>query len=170
MTRLRQLADGLIGLSAAIGALGLLFEVAVIMYDVIGRAVGSPLYGSQDLITSSMVIVVFGAMALCDRRGGHIAVDLFERYFPPLMNRVIDICAALLGAVIFIALAWAVWQSAKLSVMLNLSTNLLYLPKAWFQWALIAFALLTGAAMFLRAIELSFRRLDVRNEPKEATE
>ena len=163
MQALRKLADRLIGLSAAIGALGVLFEVVVILVDVIGRAFGKPLYGSQDLTTSAMIVLVFGAMALCDRNGGHISVDLLERYYPPALNRVIDIVAAAVGAVIFLALAWAVWESAKLSVMLNLSTNLLYIPKAWLQWALIAFAILTAFGMALRAIELALGTRDVRS-------
>jgi TRAP-type C4-dicarboxylate transport system permease small subunit len=160
---LRTFADRLIGLSATIGALALILEVGVILVDVIGRAFGHPMYGSQDLITMVMVILVFGAMALCDRNGGHIAVDLFERYYPPLMNRIIDVVAALMGAIIFVALAWAVWESSKLSTMLNLSTNLLRLPKAWFQWALVGFCLLTAFGMALRALELAFRGFDVRS-------
>ncbi len=163
MLFLRTFADRLIGLSATIGALALILEVGVILVDVIGRAFGHPMYGSQDLITMVMVILVFGAMALCDRNGGHIAVDLFERYYPPLMNRIIDVVAALMGAIIFVALAWAVWESSKLSTMLNLSTNLLRLPKAWFQWALVGFCLLTAFGMALRALELAFRGFDVRS-------
>lgn len=163
MLFLRTFADRLIGLSATIGALALILEVGVILVDVIGRAFGQPMYGSQDLITMVMVILVFGAMALCDRNGGHIAVDLFERYYPPLMNRIIDVVAALMGAIIFVALAWAVWESSKLSTMLNLSTNLLRLPKAWFQWALVGFCLLTAFGMALRALELAFRGFDVRS-------
>lgn len=166
MYSLRGIADRLIGLSASIGALGLLFVVGVILVDVVGRALGDPLYGSQDLVTMSMVILVFGAMAACDRRGGHIAVDLLERQYPPAMNRAIDVISALLGAVIFVALAYAVWESAKLSVMLNLSTNLLRLPKAWFQWALCGFALLTAFGMALRAVELALFRYDLRHEPE----
>lgn len=164
LTGLRQAADGLIGLSAAIGTLGLLTEVMIILVDVIGRALGSPLYGSQDLITMTMVILVFGAMALCDRKGGHIAVDLFERFYPPMLNRLIDIIAALAGAVIFAGIAYAVYDSAKISVMLNLSTNLLRLPKVWFQYGLSSFALLTAAGMLLRAIELTLSGRDVRKE------
>jgi TRAP-type C4-dicarboxylate transport system permease small subunit len=156
------MADGLIGLSATIGALGLILEMGVILTDVVGRALGAPLYGSQDLITMTMVILVFGAMALCDRQGGHISVDLFERYYPPFLNRTIDIIAALTGAVIFLGIAYAVNESAKLSVMLNLSTNLLRLPKAWFQNGLSIFALLTAAGMALRAVELTLSGRDIR--------
>lgn len=160
----RKLADGLIDLSATLGALGLMAEVAIILVDVIGRAFGKPLYGSQDLITMTMVILVFGAMALCDRKGGHIAVDLFERYYPDWMNRLIDILAALIGAVIFVGIAYAVNDSAQFSKMLNLSTNLLRLPKVWFQNALSLFALMTAVGMALRAVELALSGRDIRKE------
>lgn len=163
-TPLRRAADGLIGLSAAIGALGLMVEIGVILVDVIGRAFGAPLYGSQDLITMTMVLLVFGGMALCDREGGHIAVDLFAPRFPPALNRFIDVAAAVTGALIFAALAWTVIESATFSVMLNLSTNLLKLPKAWFQWAMAGFCVVTALGMTLRAVELTLSRRDVRAE------
>ncbi|MDK3074624.1 TRAP transporter small permease [Sedimentitalea sp. JM2-8] len=164
LATLRKLADGLTGLSAALGVIGLLVEIVVILVDVIGRAFGHPLFGSQDLVTMTMVILVFGGMALCDRQGGHISVDLLERNFPRIVNRAIDIGSALLGAVIFVFIAWAIWESAKLSRMLNLSTNLLQLPKAWFQWALSALALVTAFGMALRAAELALSGRDVRHE------
>ena len=164
MERIRTLADRLIGLSAAIGATALIVVVVVILVDVVGRALGSPLYGGQDITTMATVILVFAPMALCDRLGGHISVDLFERYFPASMNRAIDITVALTGAVIFAALAWATWDSAKLSLMLNLSTNLLYLPKAYFQWAAIGFMGVAALGLALRALELAVTGRDVRTE------
>jgi len=164
MQKLRRIADRLINLSAIVGSAGLLVEVLVILVDVIGRAFGRPLLGSQDITTMTMVIVVFGGMAICDRRGGHIAIDVFERFFPASFNRLIDAASALLGSAIFVTMAWAVNESAQLSVMLNLSTNLLTLPKAWFQWVLCAFALLTAFGMLLRAIELATGKGDVRKD------
>ena len=163
---MRKAADGLISLSAVFGSLGLIVEVLVILVDVIGRAFGHPLYGSQDLVTMTMVILVFGGMALCDRKGGHIAVDLFERYFPHAFNRLMDILGALLGAAIFLTLAWAVHDSAKISVMLNLSTNLLRLPKVWFQDALSILSVLTALGMLLRAVELTLSGRDIRGEER----
>ena len=167
MPAIRTLADRLIGLSATIGALGLLVEVVIILTDVIGRAMGKPPYGSQDLTTMTMVIVVFGAMALCDRNGGHIAVDIFERYYPPALNRFIDILSAVVGAVIFFGLAWAVYGVVALNARFGISskTNLLGLPIDWFRWALVAFAVLTALGMLLRAFEMAFARRDVRKEP-----
>lgn len=162
LAHLRIWADRLIGLSANIGAFGLLVEVIVILIDVVGRAFGNPLFGSQDMTTMAMVILVFGGMAMCDREGGHIAVDIFENRYPAWLNRAIDITAALLGAVVFAFIAFAILESAKLSVMLNLSTNLLRLPKAWFQWGLASLSILTAFGLLLRAAELSFANKDVR--------
>lgn len=151
---LQKLTDRLIGLSAIIGTMGLLFVVGVIVADVIGRNFGMPLYGSQDLITMTMVLIVFGGMALCDRNDGHIVVDIFERSFSPGLNRWIDICSALLGVVIFVLIAFTVFKSAQLSQMLNLSTNLLRLPTAWFQYALCTLSLVGALALLLRAVTL----------------
>lgn len=161
---MRKIADRLISLSATVGAIGLFVEVGITVVDVVGRAFGHPLYGSQDITTMAMVIVVFGGMALCDRNGGHIAVDILERRFPGWLNRGADILSALLGAVIFVGIAYAVLDSAKISVMLNLNTNLLNLPKAWFQWALAGFSVVTALGLLLRAVELAFSGRDVRRE------
>ncbi|SCY08757.1 TRAP transporter small permease [Paracoccus tibetensis] len=151
MEALTRWTDRLIGLSAFVGTAGLLFVVGVILVDVIGRNFGRPLYGAQDMVTMTMVLIVFGGMALCDRLDGHIVVDIFEGSFPEWLNRVIDIASALLGAVIFALIAWAIWNSAQLSQMLNLSTNLLRLPLAWFQYAVVAFSGVTVLALLMRA-------------------
>ncbi len=164
MRALRAIADRLIGLSASIGALALLGLVGVIMVDVIGRTFFSPLFGSQDLIIMGMSVLVFGGMALCDRKGGHIAVDLLEDRFPSWLNRALDIGAALIGAAAFGLIAWTVFESSLLSQMLNLSTNLLRLPKAWFQWGVCAFSVLTALGLLLRAAELALSGRDVRRE------
>ncbi|WP_108502631.1 TRAP transporter small permease [Paracoccus indicus] len=151
MKGLQRWTDRLISLSTFIGTAGLLVVVGVILVDVIGRNFGRPLYGAQDMVTMTMVLIIFGGMALCDRMDGHIVVDIFEGAFPEGLNRAIDIGSALLGAVIFALIAWAVWNSAQLSQMLNLSTNLLRLPLAWFQYALVVFSGVTVLTLLMRA-------------------
>ncbi|WP_028035269.1 TRAP transporter small permease [Chelativorans sp. J32] len=167
MRSLRSVVDRLIGLSNILGSVALALVTIVILIDVIGRYFGAPLRGAQDIGQMGMVIIVFGGMAYCGRHGGHIAIDIFENAFPPRMNRVIDICVAFLGVVLFGAVAWKVIQSAQLSLMLNLATNIIQLPKAWFQWALAGFSILTALGMFLRGLELILRE-DRRAEHKEA--
>lgn len=153
LARLWSWADRLINLSAFFGTVCLMLQVTVIIVDVVGRYFGSPLTGARDITQMAMVIVVFGGMALCDRIGGHISVDVFENFLPARLNRLSDIVSPLIGAAIFFAIAWTVWESAALSRMLNLATNIIYLPKAWFQYVMVVMSVITGIAMLLRAAE-----------------
>lgn len=127
----------------------------MILIDVTGRFFGHPLIGAQDISTMAMVLIVFGGMALCDKIGGHISVDIFENSMSGWMIRLGDIISALLGAAIFAGIAWTTWDSAALSRMLNLATNIINLPKAWFQYFVIVAALITALGMLLRAVTLT---------------
>ncbi len=147
-------AGRVISLIAVVGTLGLMTEVAVILADVTGRYFGAPIRGAQDVTQMSMVVLVFGGMALCDRLGGHISVDLFERHFPGWLNHLADIVAALLGAAIFAGIAWTSWESAGLSRLLNSATNIIRLPKYWFQYFVIVASLVAVFGMALRALVL----------------
>lgn len=153
LAKLWQFADRLISLSAFFGTVCLVLEVAVILVDVVGRYFGSPLDGARDISQMGMVIVVFGGMALCDRVGGHINVDIFEGVMPSWLNRLSDVAAPLIGAIMFLIIAWTVWESAKLSIMLNLATNIIYLPKAWFQYVVVVMSVITAIGMLLRALQ-----------------
>ena len=167
IARLDRLAAGLTGLAAIFGTIGLLVEVVVILADVVGRYFDAPLQGAQDVSTMTMLIVVFGGMALCDRQGGHIAVDLFEAAMPEWLRRAGDIFSAVLGALIFFGIAWTMMESAALSRMLNLATNIIQLPKAWFQYAVTFFSVVAGLGMAVRAIVLIIGappRTDTREE------
>lgn len=151
---LDNLAGRVIALSAFLGTLGLLTEVVVILADVTGRYFGAPIRGAQDITQMSMVVLVFGGMAICDRQGGHIAVDLFERHFPNWMNRLGDIVAALLGAAIFLGIAWTMYESSIISRMLRSATNIIGLPKVWFQYYVIVSCVITAFGMTLKALVL----------------
>lgn len=142
-------------LVALLGTVGLVAEVAVILVDVIGRYFGTPLRGAQDITQMSMLVLVFGGMALCDRIGGHIAVDVFERIFPDWLKRTTDIAGALLGAAIFGGIAWNMWKSAAMSSMLRQSTNIINLPFSWFKYFIVVTCIVTVFGMLARALSLS---------------
>lgn len=154
LSRLRQLVDLLIQVSAWCGAAGTFVALAAITGDVVGRLFGAPLYGARDVVQMAGVFVVFGGMAYAHRIGGHIAVDLFAPSFSPGFNRVLVIVGNILGAVVFALIAWQVWKAIDMARMLNQSTNLLYLPRAPFLQAMVAFSAITTASFALRAVEL----------------
>jgi TRAP-type C4-dicarboxylate transport system permease small subunit len=153
LPRLSALVDRLIGLCVLLGAAGILVALGVVSADVVARYFGSPIYGARDIVQMAGIFVVFGGMAYAHRRGGHISVDLLESRFSPGFNRVLLVAGHLLGAVVFLLIAWQLYEATKLARMLKMSTNLLYLPRAPFLWAMMAFSIVTALSMFLRAAE-----------------
>jgi len=151
----RKIADIFINISAVFGGAALFAGLAVILVDVVGRLFGAPLRGSPDLVQMAFVLMVFGGIPYCDRIGGNVAVDLLEDYFSPDLNRLFIILGNIIGAVVFALLAWQLWESSKLSNMLNLSTNILFLPKAPFQYAAVALCIITCISQALRVVELA---------------
>ena len=79
-----------------------------------------------------------------------------------------DVIAPLLGAVIFAGIAWTVWESAALSRMLNLATNIIYLPKAWFQYVVVVMSIITAIGMLVRAVGIAMSGKPVSHELDEA--
>jgi len=151
----RKVVDVFGSLSALVGGAALLAGLAVILVDVIGRMLGAPLRGSPDLVQMAFVLIVFGGVPFCDKIGGNVAVDLLEPYFPPALNRLFLIFANVIGAVVFALIAWQMWESSKISKMLNLSTNILFLPKAPFQYAIVVLCAVTAISMALRVLEFA---------------
>lgn len=145
-------------MSAAAGSVALIVIVLTVLADVVGRYFHAPLYGAQDIVQMASVFVVFGGMAFCERRGGHIRVDLFERRFPAGLNHVLLVAGSLAGAVVFALIAWQMWEASKLARMLNMATNILSLPRAPFQYAIAALSAVASLGLLVKAVTLAGRR------------
>lgn len=157
LAKLNTWADKLIRLAALVGTVGLVIEVTVILIDVIGRFFGFPLTGAQDITAMGMTLIVFGGMALCDKIGGHVNVDLFESAMPRWMIWAGDFVSAVIGAVIFAGIAWTTWSSISLmrfQLGVVQTTNIIDLQFDWFKGAIVVMSIITALGMTLRAIGL----------------
>lgn len=152
---LRWIVDRLIDLTVILGAAGLMVALGAVTGDVVGRFFGRPLYGARDIVSMAGIFIVFGGMAYAHRETGHISVDLFERRFSPGFNRVLLVLANLIGAAVFALIVWQLWKAVALARMLNMSTNLLMIPRWPFLYVMAGFAGVTVASMLLRAAELA---------------
>ena len=152
MNFLRKVADGLVSLSAVIGGIALLVLTLTILIDVIGRAVGFPLYGARDVVKMAAVVAVFSGMAFAEKRGGHISVDILEGRFSPDFNRWLVTFGLVVGAVLFAVIAWRFYVAAPTSMMLKKSTNILFIKRWPFDYGVMALCAITAFYMGLRAI------------------
>lgn len=148
------LLDRLIGLSTALAALTLLFVAALILADVIGRnLLGQPITGTRDIVQMALIVIIFGALAICDRSNANISVDILESVFPEQLNLWLNVAGRILGTVIFLIIAIRMIQNTEISRLLNQSTNMLNIPKAPFEYLIAGFSLLTALSMLFSSIQ-----------------
>lgn len=131
-------------LTANLAAATLLSITALLLIDVILRAVYQPILGSQEIAEMAMVVILFGALSLIEAKAKQIRVDLLVPMLGPQACAWIDRISYTLAALLWAALGWSMWQIAGLSVLLNMSSNLIGLQRAPFQYFLVTMAALAA--------------------------
>jgi TRAP-type C4-dicarboxylate transport system permease small subunit len=110
--------------------------------DVVLRYVfNRPFSGSLELTEFSMALIVWLSMAYCGWVGGHIAVDLLDKWLERPALAWLPALLSLVGAAAFAVMAWQIVLET-LATMSKLS-NMMRLPHYPFKLA-VAF----GAAVF----------------------
>ena len=75
--------------------------------DVIGRVVfNSPIKGTPEIVSFSIVVICFLQAPFAIRSGGMIFVDALTTHLPPLAQRVLEIFGYLLGIAFFSIVFW----------------------------------------------------------------
>ncbi|MEM9011088.1 MAG: TRAP transporter small permease subunit [Pseudomonadota bacterium] len=99
------------GQAIAALALGLLtLHVAV---DVVAQALGRPIRGTTEIAAELyMPAIVFGALAMVQRRRDEIRVDLIALALPARANQLLDRLVQVLVAAVALWLAWQTGQHA----------------------------------------------------------
>lgn len=110
--------------------------------DVVLRYIfNAPFSGSLELTEFAMSLIVWLSMAYCGWAGGHIAVDLLDKWLDRPALAWLPALLSLVGAAVFAVMAWQVMLET-LDTM-NKVSNMMRLPHYPFKLA-VAF----GAAMF----------------------
>ena len=80
----------------------------LVVADVIGRVIfNSPVKGTPEIVSSSIVVICFLQAGYAIRSGGMLNVDAFVSKLPPGIQGWIGALGALLGALFFAFLCWA---------------------------------------------------------------
>ena len=101
--KLRRLAVGMI----LLGSVGLMLSMFICVADVTGtNFFGWPVDGTLEITESTMVLIVFGALAYTQEKRGHIRVELLHGYMSPRVKSFMDAVTHILAFLFFALLGW----------------------------------------------------------------
>jgi TRAP-type mannitol/chloroaromatic compound transport system permease small subunit len=90
-----------------LGSIGMLASMAICVADVIGTNVFNwPVPGTLEFTESTMVLIVFGALAFTQENRGHIRVEILHGLFSPRVQSFLDMLTHLVALAFFGLLAW----------------------------------------------------------------
>lgn len=87
----------------------MLLTVADVM---LRKFTGRSILGAGEITEMLMVVLVFGALALCEAEGGHIRIDFATKAAGPRTRSLLDAATQLLSGLLFGAMAWAAFRRA----------------------------------------------------------
>lgn len=127
------MTDRIAGALEAIASALLLSLVAVTVIDVVGRHVlGVPFRGAFELTELLLCALVFAALPLVSRAGGHVEVDLLVARIPPRAARVLGVIASAVSALALVYFAWRLVVVAEDLTGTRARSNALGIPFAPF--------------------------------------
>ena len=100
---LRRLAVGMV----LLGSVGMMLSMLICVADVVGtNFLGWPVPGTLEITESTMVLIVFGALAYTQEKRGHIRVEILHGYMSPRIQSLMDAVTHFLAFVFFVLLTW----------------------------------------------------------------
>lgn len=129
----------------------LLLMTAVTGVDVVGRLMGHPLFGSEEIVTFLAVCIVAMSLPYAHTEHSHIGVEIFVRYMPKRIRHGLKLARSLTALVLFGIVTWrmtdyAVTMSESGTVSMNLE-----LPEYYVVYVL-AFGFLIFSLHLLRDV------------------
>jgi TRAP-type mannitol/chloroaromatic compound transport system permease small subunit len=90
-----------------LGAVGMIGSMVLGVADVVGtQFFDTPVPGALEVTESTMVLIVFGALAYAQIRRAHIRVELLYTAMSPRTQLFMDLVTHLVGFAFFALLAW----------------------------------------------------------------
>lgn len=106
-----------------IGGMGMLFSMFLGVADIVGTQVLLiPVPGPRELTESTMVLIVFGALAYAQIRRSHIRVELVYFQMPPRVRAVMDVITDLAAIAFFGLILQQAIGEAQYSLQINEAT------------------------------------------------
>ena len=105
------------------GALGMIISMFLGFADVVGtKFFNWPVPGTLEITESTMVLIVFGALAFTQSQRGHIRVEIFYNERGPRAKAVMDAVTHLVAIAFFALVTWQGFDEALYSLEINEAT------------------------------------------------
>jgi TRAP-type C4-dicarboxylate transport system permease small subunit len=106
-----------------LGGIGTMAAMFLGTIEVVGTQIlKRPIPGALELTESTMVLIVFGALAYAQIRRGHIRVELVYTKMGPRVQAAMDVFANLAAMVFFGLLLWQSYHEAVYSLQIGEAT------------------------------------------------
>lgn len=148
---LSQIVERLALIVLLIGGLGMLFSMFLGVADIVGTQILLiPVPGPRELTESTMVLIVFGALAYAQIRRAHIRVELLYLNTPPRVRAVMDVITDIAAIVFFgLILSEAISEAQYSYQIKEATTGLVRFPL----WP-ARFTLVAGCALMILQLTL----------------
>jgi TRAP-type C4-dicarboxylate transport system permease small subunit len=148
---LSQIVERLALIVLLIGGLGMLFSMFLGVADIVGTQILLiPVPGPRELTESTMVLIVFGALAYAQIRRAHIRVELLYLNTPPRVRAVMDVITDIAAIVFFgLILSEAISEAQYSYQIKEATTGLIRFPL----WP-ARFTLVAGCALMILQLTL----------------
>ena len=106
--------------------------MALTCVDVLGRYLfNSPIHGGTEMTEIGLAVMVFAAMPVITWRGGHIVVDLLDRFLGAKIVKVLALLAALVMSSSLYFLALRIFELGERSIRRGVVTEFLGMPSGY---------------------------------------
>ncbi len=123
MQTFNHLLERLALLILLIGGTGLMMSMFLGVGDVVGTQVlKAPLPGARELTESTMVLIVFGALAYAQIQRSHIRVELLYTRMSPRIQAMMDVVTDVAAIIFFGLLLWQAVNEVQISLEIGEST------------------------------------------------
>lgn len=106
-----------------LGSVGMVAATLVGVADVVGTEFfGRPVLGTLEFTESTMVLVVFGALAYAQQRRAHIRVELLYSHVGPRAKSFMEVVTHVIAFLFFLLVGWLGWVELEYAWEIKEST------------------------------------------------
>jgi len=103
-----------------VGGVGMLMSMFLGVADIVGtQLLHVPVPGPFEITESTMVLIVFGALAYAQIRRAHIRVELIYTHVGPRVQAAMDVITDIAALVFFGLMLWQAKMEAEYSYQIN---------------------------------------------------